>query len=317
MQLKRALLTALLAVTTAMTATAGPAVSESTTTSADGTRIYYRIAGSGPEAVLAPFALYHGASLDALASDTRRIVTYDPRGRGKSQKVSPDNVSLDLLLADLDAVRKAIGAERVAIIGWSGGGMETFVYALRNPTRVTRLVQLAPVGPRIDPYGSAMMTDRANRTDKVAAAKLEEQRKAGAFANRGADECRAEAAVDVPPLMADAAKVSLIPDVCVYENEWPANIGPYFGGMFKSIQNYDWRADLAKVTIPRLVVHANKDNIPLAGSEEWVRGQANARLVLIKDAGHFPHYEQPEKTLGAIRAFLDGGWPQEAKALAP
>ncbi len=129
-------------VVLAMPAAAAPApasapmpVREDYAITPDGVRIYYRVAGSGPETVIAPFALYHGSSLDRLANG-RRIVTYDPRGRGSSQAAPLDRVSLDYLLSDLDAVRQAVGAEKVAIIGWSGGGMETFVYTLRNPERV-------------------------------------------------------------------------------------------------------------------------------------------------------------------------------------
>jgi pimeloyl-ACP methyl ester carboxylesterase len=84
--------------------------------------------------------------------------------------------------------------------------------------------------------------------------------------------------------------------------------------MFKSINGYDWRSSLASVRVPRLVIHAKQDNIPVAGSEEWVRGQPNARLLMIDGSGHFPLYEQPEQTLSAIAAFLDGRWPVEAKA---
>jgi pimeloyl-ACP methyl ester carboxylesterase len=305
----------LFAVLLATPANAAPPVSEGTATAADGTRIHYRVAGQGSDVVLAPFALYHAGSLDALANGNRRIVTYDPRSRGKSERVPLDRVSIDHLLSDLDAVRRAVGAERVAIIGWSGGGMETFVYALRNPNRVTRLVQLAPIGPRAEPYGSAMFADRQARTDAAAAAQLEARTKAGAYKDRDAELCRDQAKVDLPPLLADPAKVTLLPDVCVFENEWAKNLYPYFGALFKSIDGFDWRADMPKVTIPRLVVHGDKDNIPLAASEEWTRGQANARLVIVKEAGHFPHYEQPAETLKAIATFLDGGWPPNAVAL--
>jgi len=289
-------------------------VAEGFATTPDGVRIYYRSVGGGSEVVLAPFALYHGTSLDPLAKG-RRIVTYDPRGRGKSQAVSPDKVSLDLLLSDLNTVRRAVGAEKISIIGWSGGGMETFVYALRNPGRVTRLVQLAPVGPRFSPYSDEMMADRRKRTDTTARDALNEQIKARAFAGKQAERCRAEAAVNLPALFHDRSKWTVVPDVCVYSNEYPETIGDYFGGLFKSIRGYDWTGELSKVQVPRLVIHALQDNIPLAGSEEWVRGQPNARLVTINGAGHFPHYEQPEATLKVIEAFLEGGWPDEAKGL--
>jgi len=283
-------------------------------TTADGVRLHYRVAGDRGEFVLAPFALYLGSSLDPLAQG-RRIVTYDPRGRGRSQAVPPDRVSLDLLLGDLDTIRRAIGAEQVSIIGWSGGGMETFVYMLRNPGRVRRLVQLAPVGPRFAPYGAQMMEDRRARTDAAAARALAARVEAGAFANDPAGHCRASNAVTVPPLLADPWQAALVPDVCGSPNEHPAALGRYFGALFPTIEGYDWRSALGSVAVPRLVVHALRDNIPLAGSEEWVRGQPNARLLLIPDSGHFPFLEQPRSTLAAIDAFLDGDWPPGARAL--
>ena len=64
-------------------------VTESYATTPDGVRLYYRVAGSGHEVLIAPFALYHGSALDRLAKG-RRVVTYDPRGRGGSQAVKPD-----------------------------------------------------------------------------------------------------------------------------------------------------------------------------------------------------------------------------------
>ena len=299
-----------------LTAEQAPAVpvSEHFATTADGVRLYYRVAGTGGPVVIAPFALYHGSALDRLAKG-RRIVTYDPRGRGNSQAVTPDRVSLDLLLADFDAVRRAVGAEQASIIGWSGAGMEMFVYALRNPGRVSRLVHLAPVAPRFDPYGGQMMADREKRTDAAARAAFRKRVEAGAFADDPAAECRARATVTTPPLFADPANARLSPDVCDLPNEHSAAIGAYFGALFGSIDGYDWRADLPKVTIPRLVIHPLQDNIPLAGSREWVAGQANARILTIDGSGHYPHYEQPDATLAAIADFLDGRWPQGAERL--
>ena len=290
-------------------------VAEGEAVTPDGVRLYYRVAGAGDEVAIAPFALYHGRSLDRLARG-RRIVTYDPRGRGRSAAVPPAKVSLDALLIDLDTVRQAVGAERAAIIGWSGAGMEAFVYALRNPERVSRLVQLAPVAPRFVPYGAQMMADRAARTDPAASAALEEQVRRGAFTGKPVERCRASNAVSIPPLLADPARAALVPDVCGSPNEHADALGAYFGALFSTIDGYDWRSALPKVAIPRLVIHGERDNIPLSGNEEWVRGQPSARFLLIRGAGHFPAYEQPEATLRAIAIFLDGDWPPEAEALS-
>jgi pimeloyl-ACP methyl ester carboxylesterase len=286
------------------------AVREGFAITPDSVRLYYRVAGDGAETVIAPFALFHEASLDSLARG-RRIVTYDPRGRGRSDSVPPDRVSLSHLLLDLETVRREVGGDSVALIGWSGGGMETFVYALRNPGRVTRLVQLAPVAPRLSPYGGLMIGDRIRRTDSTARIALARRVERGEFANDGAAHCRADRTVNGGALFADPASLALTPDYCVHPNEAPARLGVYFGALFQSIDGFDWRDSLASVPIPRLVIHGARDNTPLEGNREWVQGQSNARLVIIDGAGHWPHYEQPRRTLAAIETFLRGQWPAD------
>lgn len=286
-------------------------VSEHTVETDDGITLYYRIAGEGDDTVMVPFALYHGQRLDSLAKG-RRIVTYDPRGRGASDAAPLDTVTLDYMYRDFDTVRNAVGAEKVAIIGWSGGGMEMFVYAMRNPDRVTRLIQLAPIAARFDPYGPMFMEDRDRRTDQAARQAFRERVAAGEFDGDPEAHCRAVELITNPPLFADPDNLPETPDVCQFSNEHPDNIGAYFGKLFESIIGYDWRESLDEVSIPRLIIHGQQDNIPLEGNEEWVRGQAHARLLVIEGAGHWPHYEQPEETLKAMDAFLDGEWPEAA-----
>lgn len=43
-----------------------------------------------------------------------------------------------------------------------------------------------------------------------------------------------------------------------------------------------------------------------AYGENWRRAIPNARLELITDAGHFPHWEQPEAFVDKLAAFVDG-----------
>lgn len=277
----------------------------------DSVRLWYRVVGSGPETVLVPNALFHGTRLDSLARN-RRLVLFDTRGRGRSDTVSADKVSLSHNLRDVETIRRAVGAERVAIIGWSGMGMEMFVYALRNPDRVTRLVQLTPVAARWEPYSLHMMADRQRRTDTVAFRALNDRMQRGEFESDPAGYCREQAKISTPPTFGDTTLVPLAPDVCVNPTEWPARIGAFFGAFFPSIDGYDWRDSLAAVTVPRLVIHGELDNTPRAGNEEWVAGQPNARLLLIAGAGHWPHYERPALTIPAIARFLEGGWPDGA-----
>jgi proline iminopeptidase len=284
-------------------------VSERYVTTPDSVRLWYRSVGSGPDVVIIPNALFHRERLDSLASSTRRLILYDPRGRGRSDSIVPSTASIAHNVADVETIGAAVKADSVALIGWSGMGMELFVYTLRHPTRVTRLVQLAPVAPRWIPYVDSLGRSRTARTDRAAAAQLAARERGGDFASDPAGLCRAWARVSTPASFGDTSFAHLAPDVCDSPNEWPSRIGAYFDALLGSMGSFDWRGDLPRVTIPRLVIHGERDNTPLAGNCEWVAGQPNARMLIVRGAGHWPHYERPDVTLQAIRAFLDGGWP--------
>jgi proline iminopeptidase len=280
----------------------------------DGTRLFCRTLGEGEPTVVIPMATYHGDRFDDLA-ERFRVVLYDPRGRGRSDAVSPSKVSMEGLLLDLETIRKAVGADDMALIGWSSLGMEMFVYALRQPGRVKRLVQLAPIPPRRDPYVEQMIKDRDDRTDTSALEVLEERRQAGEFGEAPAELCRAVNRLVWPAMFADPKKAQDVPDVCFYPNEWPISLGPYLEVLLDSYGDYDWRPHLGSVEIPRLVIHGAKDNVPFGASREWVAGQSDARLLVVEDAGHWPHYESPDSVLGAIKEFLGGEWPEGSEAV--
>ncbi|MGK3206441.1 alpha/beta fold hydrolase [Amycolatopsis sp. MEPSY49] len=95
----------------------------STTVSADGTKIAYTRAGSGPALVLVDGAMcYRGSSPnDALAKELAphfTVYTYDRRGRGESGDTGPYAVEREV--EDLAALSKEAGGE-VFLFGISSG----------------------------------------------------------------------------------------------------------------------------------------------------------------------------------------------------
>lgn len=290
-------------------------IAEGYATANDGTRLFYRIVGDGPQTVVIPVGFYLEDALARLADDDRRLVFYDPRGRGRSDAVDPIRVSLDHQVSDVEVIRRALGIERMALIGWSGLGMEMAVYAMRHPERVTRLVQVAPVPPRNSPYAEQGYTTRSSRYDEELVRRFTKRRDAGEFEDDPAAHCRALNAVTTPALLADTSKLDEVPDVCVHENEWPVNTGPLFEALLGSFGDYDWRDELRALTVPRLVVHGDEEAFPLEGSREWVRGYENARLLVLRRARHFLFLDRPDVFFPAVERFLDGQWPESAKQL--
>jgi pimeloyl-ACP methyl ester carboxylesterase len=309
----RAVLSALMLGCLATDAASGqPPAGEGYATMDDGTRLYYQIAGEGQEVVVVPMAMFLSDALAPLA-DGRRIVFYDPRNRGRSDAADLVTVSLDRQVLDLDQLRAALGIERMALIGWSGLGMEMAVYAIRHPERVTRLVQVSAVPP-----SAAMMAEfgdrRSERVNQAAVEAVDSLAEAGAI--DPGEHCRRRRALTSPASFADPSLADRVPDPCRHENEWPVHLWPYFDALLGSFAEYDWRPALRDLTIPRLVIHGREDGIPLEGGRAWAAGFPTARLLVLSPAGHFPFLEQPATFFPAVDRFLDGAWPEEAVLIA-
>jgi len=80
------------------------------------------------------------------------VYCLDVRGRGESAWGPPAEYSIDTYVADLEAVRDALGLQRISLVGTSMGGAIAMQYAPKHPERVAKVV-LNDIGPEIDPEG--------------------------------------------------------------------------------------------------------------------------------------------------------------------
>ena len=102
-----------------------------------GAELYCREVGRGR-----PIVVIHGGpdfdqlylrpAMDQL-SDSYRLIYYDQRGRGRSTgNVQLEQLCLETYVEDLDRLRKHLGQETVAILGYSWGGRVAMEYAVRH-----------------------------------------------------------------------------------------------------------------------------------------------------------------------------------------
>lgn len=111
----------------------------------DSVRVWYETEGEGVPIVLVPGGpggTHHSFHLThrSLARHGR-IVYVDNRGRGRSDPghgAAPYSLVNDV--RDVEAVRRALGAERIVIYGRSYGGMVAQAYAIAHPERVRALI---------------------------------------------------------------------------------------------------------------------------------------------------------------------------------
>ena len=82
---------------------------------------------------------YWKPNLRALASHFR-VIVYDHRGTGRSDRALPDAVTVDHLADDIAALLDALGIERADVMGHAAGGVAGIALALGSPQRLRKLV---------------------------------------------------------------------------------------------------------------------------------------------------------------------------------
>ena len=80
-----------------------------------------------------------------MFTDTATVVRWDQRGCGRSERSAGPWTS-ERFVADLDAVRRHFGLERMALLGHSWGAQLALGYALAHPERVSALVYVSGTG---------------------------------------------------------------------------------------------------------------------------------------------------------------------------
>jgi proline iminopeptidase len=286
----------------------------------DGVRLYFEVIGGGESVVLVPM---HFLLRDRLATSSlgegRTLVFYDPRGRGRSDRVvNLSTLNLYQDVDDLEQVRARIGAEMVTLIGLADFGKVAALYALKYPERVERIVQLAPTArdPRriFPPHLSA--SDRVQIL-REGLAEISTLQADGLLESDPQAYCEAEWTVTRRALVVDSALAEEVDSPCAYEREWPVNLRRHFESAGPANQGIVISAEeLAAITAPTLVVHAMGDrNVPYGSGREWAFGLQDARLLSPKEAAHFSWIDRPNLVIEAIETFLKQQWPEQSEVV--
>lgn len=84
-------------------------------------------------------ASYWSPNLPALSA-RHRVIAYDHRGTGRSDRLLPDDVRVEDLADDIIMLMDALDIERAHVVGHAAGGVAGLALALKAPERLDRLV---------------------------------------------------------------------------------------------------------------------------------------------------------------------------------
>jgi proline iminopeptidase len=229
------------------------------------------------------------------------LVFYDQRGGGRSKTDDPNPITVETHVADFAAVATELGLAGAPIVGYSWGAllaMYVVVAARADASVVTVPPWLVLISPA--PF---MPADRS-----VFDAELQQRQRAPAVAGLRA-ELQASGLRERDPDAYRQRAFELSVAGYFAHPERSANLTPF--RVTGRVQQSTWAsvnadalsAALPGVRLPTLVVHGDRDPIPLESARATALA-LGASMVELKDCGHVPYVEQPEALFDAIKGFV-------------
>jgi pimeloyl-ACP methyl ester carboxylesterase len=281
----------------------------------DGTRLHVEVVdGDGPTIVLA-----HGFSLDSTVwhyqirdlPPSFRLVLYDHRGHGQSEKARRGDWSLDALARDLEVVIRTHGGPGpVALVGHSMGGMSALRFAGLFPELIgSRVAALALVNTTSADVMGGMLPGAARRF--AAGFQMIQEGAVRALASNAGrvDRLRGRTR-DLAYLSVRYAGLGpkALPSVVEFNDRilsrTPTDV---WAKLLPALLSLDVSDVLDVLDVPTLVVAGTHDKLTPPGAAERIAAAIKgSELVVIRDAGHMSFLERPQSFNARLRAVLSG-----------
>jgi len=257
-----------------------------------GYRTWYRMVGEPSPGTL-PLVCLHGGPgsshyyftrIEALADEGRQVVLYDQLGCGESDRPDDDSLwTVELFVAEIQAVRDALGLDRIHLLGTSWGGMLAQEYALTQPAGLESLVLSSTL---------ASSDQWVGETQRLLA-------ELGPGA--GEDEFMAAHFVRLDPPPPELELWRTKRNTTIYETMWGPNEWTCTG----RLAGWDVRDRLGEIRVPTLVVHGAYDMCTPPIAKTLVDGIPGAEYALMEHSAHAPVLEEPERYRAVVGDFLD------------
>lgn len=281
-------------------------------------RLWVEEVGEGDPILLisgGPGTSHHYFHPDLLpASRFARLIYVDLRGVGQSDPDPEGRYSVAQAVADIDALREALGFERWVLFGYSFGGSIAMAYALEYPHRMSGMILGSTALPMAEDVGLG-----ARQRDYMAREEIRRVAEIYSVAGRGVVPAHSDwVSRELQAVMVfngfmngDWKRRHLcrmpVDEIARYARyEWFHDRN-YYQQMVGSHAQLDFHGRFRDSTVPTLVLEGRWDlAFEPKKLDVMARQFPRATHIVLEDAGHTLFEDDPAAFFSALRSFLGG-----------
>ena len=252
----------------------------------NGTALRYELTGVGPTTLVLVHEM--GGTLDSwdhvlpALSATRRVLRYDTRGAGQSEKLGA-TPTMALMADDIAALLDGAGVTgKVAIAGCAVGGAIAITFALRHAARTAALIAMGPA-TGVAPERRAATLARADSTALSGMKAVVEE----SFAN------------SYPPEVRHNAE-----HFREFRARWIANDPHSYAAIYRMLVDTDLAPLFGQIACPTLLLAGIHDKLRPPALVEPISHSIPGAKFQALDSGHFMAVQTPALVADAINGFL-------------
>lgn len=259
----------------------------------EGAELHYVIEGEGIPCMVIGSATYHLRTFSQELRKRLRLIFMDTRGFVPSDTtIDIDKYTMDTMLDEVEQVRRALGLEKIAVLGHSMFALVVLEYAKKYPDRVSHVIMIA-----MSPHFNAETFQAA---DEYWESHASEERKALLGQNLEAlneNELAKLSPGEAFIIRYNASGPQRWYDP-TYDGSWlwkgvelNGDLVNHFLGVVLS--EYDIEQGLDRVTMPVFLAVGRHDyGIPYYLWDDFRKGFSNLSFNLFEKSGHHPMLEE-------------------------
>jgi len=271
-----------------------------------GGEVFYKTFGKGE-----PILIVHGGpgfdhsyflpQMANLAKDYQ-LIFYDQRASGNSSPgIDSAAFSVDGFVDDIEMLRQSFGIEKLNLMGHSWGGLLAMLYSMTYPENINTLLLINSISAKssINKQVELELATRETRNDSI------EKQQLISSADFQSNSPDAYEKLFKLGFRTQFAERNFIDSLNL---NLPENFFDNFNWLqllLVQFSEWDVSEHLYLIDSPTLLVYGDYDPLSGKAAAHLDSLLPKSKLMIIKDAGHFPFIEKPDDFRRIINGFLN------------